>query len=332
MNLTELQSNVERLQRELGETRDLLAERTSDPVAVSAELARTRAFAFDASALPLEEVVSGCADSLERYGFCVVDHVIPPDEVDAIRKEVIGAQATNERNRKGIEDLFAEEGANAEELLNGKAAANNVELRRVRRVGHPPKSPNEIIWMPQFAPHMANPVITALARRVLDDHLRISQLHLRFVRSDKAFIDKEGSDQFKRMRGAHKREWHTDWPHDLAAYGGNDPNANAGCIRRPFPDIPMCLVMIFYLTDTDENSGGTWIVPGSHKDRRNPRGPDDDIIVAAPIPRRHAGKCTGGVRLYPGFAVLAFDREAQSEWPPASRRGDPLVSLVVVRR
>ena len=149
MNLSELQSNVERLQQKLNKARDLLVEATSDPTAVSAELERTRTFAFDASALTHEETVSGCADSLERYGFCVIDHVIPPDVVDAIREEVIAAEATSVRNRQGIENLFAQEGANAEELLNGKAAANNVELRRVRRVGHPPKSPNDIIWMPK---------------------------------------------------------------------------------------------------------------------------------------------------------------------------------------
>ena len=29
----------------------------------------------------------------------------------------------------------------------------------------------------------------------------------------------------------------------------------------------MCVVVIFYLNDVDENSGGTWLVPGSHKDK-----------------------------------------------------------------
>ena len=41
--------------------------------------------------------------------------------------------------------------------------------------------------------------------------------------------------------------------------------------------------MIWYLTDVDEDSGGTWVVPGSHRDPRNPRGPSDDITVSAPI-------------------------------------------------
>ena len=45
----------------------------------------------------------------------------------------------------------------------------------------------------------------------------------------------------------------------------------------------MCLVMIWYLTDVDADSGGTWVVPWSHRDPRNPRGPVDNICVAAPI-------------------------------------------------
>lgn len=57
-----------------------------------------------------------------------------------------------------------------------------------------------------------------------------------------------------------------------------------GAIRQPFPDIPMCLSMVWYMTDVDENSGGTYCVPGSHRDTRNPRGPTDGITVTAPIP------------------------------------------------
>ena len=57
-----------------------------------------------------------------------------------------------------------------------------------------------------------------------------------------------------------------------------------GAIRQPFPDIPMCLSMVWYMTDVDENSGGTYCVPGAHRDTRNPRGPTDGITVTAPIP------------------------------------------------
>ena len=142
--------------------------------------------------------------------------------------------------------------------------------------------------MPKYARHLANPVITAVARHVLDDHLRIAQLHTRFIEADNSdgspggFGGKEYRTKYS--GGKEAREWHTDWPHDLAAYGRDDPYLNVGCIRQPFPDIVMCLSMIWYLTDTDENSGGTWVVPGSHKDKRNPRGPSDGITCTAPIP------------------------------------------------
>ena len=65
---------------------------------------------------------------------------------------------------------------------------------------------------------------------------------------------------------------------------GGAANENVGAIRQPFPDVTMCLVIIFYLTDVDEKSGGTFAVPGSHKDHRNPRGPSDKITLTAPIP------------------------------------------------
>ena len=55
---------------------------------------------------------------------------------------------------------------------------------------------------------------------------------------------------------------------------------NAGCIRQPFPDVCMALTMIWYLTDGNERTGGTWIVPGSHRDHRNPRGLHDNMNVA----------------------------------------------------
>jgi ectoine hydroxylase-related dioxygenase (phytanoyl-CoA dioxygenase family) len=277
MNITELQAKADRLERQLQGTRDLLAS-AQNAGAAAAELARTRTYAFNATD-PVENVVTGCANSLERNGFCVIDNVIPADQVDAIREEAVAASVKVEQNIQGIKDLF-EGGATAEELFNGRAAENNVELRRVRRTGHPPKPPNDIIWMPEYARHLANPVVTSVAHHVLDDHLRIAQLHSRPIPADGKCDGPTG-----RHRGsAESRAWHTDWPHDLSAYGNINPNTNAGCIRQPFPDVTMCLVMIWYLTDVDENSGGTWVVPGSHKDKRNPRGPTDCIIVSAPIP------------------------------------------------
>ena len=283
MNISELHAKAASQERELQTTRDLLAQASHDPDAATADLARTRAYAFDPALMPVDEAITGCADSLDRYGFCVVDNVIPADEVDAVREEVAAARPMITRNIEGIKELF-DQGVSAEELLGGRAAANNVELRAVRRAGYPPKPPNDIVWMPQYAQHLAHPVITAVARRVLDDHLRIAQLHPRIIETDTPDGTPGGFGRVKHRGRADTREWHTDWPHDLSAYGRDDPKQNVGCIRQPFPDVAMCLVMIWYLTDVDEDSGGTWVVPGSHKDKRNPRGPADGMTVTAPIP------------------------------------------------
>ena len=272
-NLVALRARAACQEQALQETRERMARATNDVEAVSADLSRTRAYAFDAGA-PLDGVVAGCADALGSYGFTVIDHVIPPAQVAAVREEVVAAQSVIERNLAAIKEL---------QSGNRPAAPSTVELRPVRRVGHPPKPPNDIVWMPRYCRHLANPVVTAVARRVLDDHLRIAQLNLRIIEADRADGTPGGFGAVEH-RGRDFREWHTDWPHDLSAYGRGNPLHNVGCIRQPFPDVTMCLVMIWYLTDVDADSGGTWVVPGSHRDPRNPRGPSDGISVAAPIP------------------------------------------------
>ena len=83
------------------------------------------------------------------------------------------------------------------------------------------------------------------------------------------------------------REWHTDWPHDLPGYSGDDPRRTSGAIRQPFPDVCMALTMVWMLDDVDEESGGgTYVVPGAHRDTRNPRGEGDGIVNSAPIPSK----------------------------------------------
>ena len=284
MNITELQAKVRSLEKELQESRELLARSTHDAEAFTRELCRTRAFAFSAETLSADEVIDGCVGSLDRYGFCVIDNLIPSSEVAAVCDEVKEAHVTIDRNMKAIKDVIRSAGREEPSLSDALNAADGVELRRVRRVNHPPKPPNDIVWMPRYAQHLANPLVTGVARRVLDDHLRIGQLHIRMVDTDKPDGAPGGFGPVSRRGRPEARGWHTDWPHDLSAYGNRDAGRNAGCIRLPFPDIPMCLVMIWYLTDVDASSGGTWVVPGSHRDRRNPRGPSDGITTSAPIP------------------------------------------------
>ena len=202
----------------------------------------------------VEEIIAGCSDSLRRYGFCCVDHVIPRDMVDAVYHELSDG-------------------------LNKKLAAMTPEEKQ--RPG-PDGKPRGMAFLgptlqPIYSQYVCHPAIVGIAQTVLDSHVRIAQSAQRNVASDDQSADGKGGFGPLENRGPLGREWHTDWPHDL--YQG----AN-GAIRQPFADIAMCLSMVWYMTDVDEDSGGTFCVPGAHRDTRNPRGPTDGITVTAPIP------------------------------------------------
>ena len=163
MNISALHAKAAHLEQELREVRDRIAHAEDDPEAVADDLARNRSYAFSAEALSIDEVVEGCADSLDHYGFCVIDNVIPSGEVDAIREEVKTARLKIDRNHQALQELLGGSlktlkiGAKEEALLRDPATTGKVELRPARRVGHPPKLPNDIVWMPRYARHLANP-------------------------------------------------------------------------------------------------------------------------------------------------------------------------------
>jgi hypothetical protein len=90
----------------LEETRQELAHATHDPATFTAELDQSRAYAFDPKILSVEEVVEGCAGSLNSCGFCVIENVIPTEEVPAIRQEILEAQTTVGRNLRAISELI----------------------------------------------------------------------------------------------------------------------------------------------------------------------------------------------------------------------------------
>ena len=106
MNTDELQAKVRSLEKELQEARELLAQSTHDAEAFTRELCRTRAFAFSAETLSADEVIDGCISSLDRYGFCVIDNLIPPDEVGAVCEEVKAANVIIDRNINAIREVI----------------------------------------------------------------------------------------------------------------------------------------------------------------------------------------------------------------------------------
>ena len=155
--------------------------------------------------------------------------MIPPEVVGAVREEVREAPAKNAANK---------------EAPNG--------LRRAGRLSRPEHPICDLVWMPQFCEHLAHPVVVAVAKAMLDDHLRIAQLNFRpLAKGD----EEELSDPTTQL----KREWHTvrrplhcrfvflgvahlsaaaqDWPHDLSALTRRVSVNNAGSVRQPFPDV-----------------------------------------------------------------------------------------------
>jgi ectoine hydroxylase-related dioxygenase (phytanoyl-CoA dioxygenase family) len=167
-----------------------------------------------------------------------------------------------------------------------------IELERQRnpaaQIGdgpvRPPLAPHaelcDIARNETFAEYLAEPRVLKVAKAMLDPHVRIMQTEVN--KSSKPAGEKLTEEQLRR------RGWHSDWPHDLTAYGPSDeePWKHCGAVAQPFPDVCMALSTVWYLgpEDVTPYNGGTWVVPGSHKDPRNPRGPDDGIDERAPIP------------------------------------------------
>ena len=258
------------------------------------QLAQSRAYAFDSETLSPEELTEGCAGSIEKYGFCVIDNVIPAEEVPAIRQEILEAQKKIFQNIQAIKELVDSKKFTEKELLESK----KVQLRPVGRKGRPSKPPNDIVWMSKFAHYIANWKVAKVASKVLGEHLRIPQLHPKICPvsspdnvSGFFGINNEGLPRIYKGP-ASGRDWHSDWPNDPSAYGGDDPDENIGFVSQHYPDITMALIMVWYFNDVDENSGGTFAVPGSHKDERRPRGPE--ITVTAPIPGEVQVKAKAG--------------------------------------
>ncbi|MCH2665958.1 phytanoyl-CoA dioxygenase family protein, partial [bacterium] len=148
----------------------------------------------------------------------------------------------------------------------------------------PPQEPHaelcDIARNESVAEYFAEPRVLKVARAALDPHVRILQTEVN--KSAKPAEQPLSEEQLR------WRSWHSDWPHDLTAYNpsSKDPWKHCGAVAQPFPDVCMALSTVWYLGPEDVTpfSGGTWIVPGSHKDPRNPRGPDDGINQHAPIP------------------------------------------------
>lgn len=227
--------------------------------------------------------IEGYLQSLRTQGFCVIERVIPEDQVDAVRESVYRGRELLKKDRE-IERrkriALERERVPDVEIDDSPERFENWRANPVR----PPMAPLaelcDIARCETFAEYLAESRVLRVAKAMLDTHVRILQTE---VNKSSQPVGRSLSEEELRSRS-----WHSDWPHDLSAYGPNNeqPWKHCGAISQPFPDVCMALSTVWYLGPGDVTpfSGGTWIVPGSHKDPRNPRGPDDGIDERAPIP------------------------------------------------
>jgi len=105
--------------------------------------------------------------------------------------------------------------------------------------------------------------------------------------------------------------WHSDWPFN---------QNNAGHIPAPYPDVAMHLTTIWMLSSFSPKTGGTLIMPESHRASNNPTG-DNGVDPLAPSPSEIQATGDAG-------SVLIFDSRL---WhATATNHGDsPRVGVAV---
>jgi len=108
-----------------------------------------------------------------------------------------------------------------------------------------------------IAPYLADPRVLAIIERLWGDYTRI--VSLGGLISDPGHRD---------------RVWHADWPFN---------QTNAAHIPAPYPDSVQVLTGIFMLTPFTAETGGTFVVPKSHRSSNNPTG-DNGVDRVAPHP------------------------------------------------
>jgi len=124
-----------------------------------------------------------------------------------------------------------------------------------------------------LAEYLADERVLGIAEAMLGPHVRISM--------STAAINFPGNE-----RGT----WHADWPFN---------QNNAGHVLMPYPDAVMHLTTIWMITPFTPETGGTFVVPGSHRCSTNPSG-DNGVDQSAPYPTEMQ------VRGDPGSVVI-FD-------------------------
>ena len=145
----------------------------------------------------------------------------------------------------GIRDsVFAAHKIQAEEA-DAKAARIHSQGHRLGAAGV--RSVVGLLNLDQsFAPHLADGRIVGAAEGLFGPFVRITNVNalLNFPKNDRGY-------------------WHADWPFN---------QTNAAHLPAPYADAPLKLSSIWMLTEFSPHTGGTLIIPGSHRAPTNPSG------------------------------------------------------------
>ncbi|HKV91302.1 MAG TPA: phytanoyl-CoA dioxygenase family protein [Candidatus Angelobacter sp.] len=126
---------------------------------------------------------------------------------------------------------------------------------------------------PMIAEYLATPLVIAIAEMLFRSTARISYTTLLLNRS-----------------GVGNQSLHADWPFD---------QTQASYIRSPYFDNPMHLTSLWALTPPDADSGGTMVIPGSHRLTTNP--------TASGYASESGRSATGRIVLGPEGSALIMD-------------------------
>ena len=171
-------------------------------------------------------------------GFCIIEGVIPEDDVDEVREEVEDAVSGN---RQVVERLQANVRAQGHRIgATGVAALNGL-------INH----------VPRFGRYLADSSIVDPCESVFGPYVRVSSVG--------AVMNHPGN-----ARGY----WHSDWPFNQTV---------ATHIPAPYADAVLHVTAIFMLSPFTEKTGGTLVVPGSHRSSTNPSG-ETDVDRDSPYP------------------------------------------------
>jgi ectoine hydroxylase-related dioxygenase (phytanoyl-CoA dioxygenase family) len=192
---------------------------------------------------------------LQMDGFCILEDIIPADQVGAVKEDVVQTQATQHQEAEG-------------EMAKTRSRGHRIGARGVANL-------KQVINATQsFVPYLADRRILDTVEAVFGPHARIS--------STSCVINHPGNE-----RGY----LHADWPYNAT---------NASHVPAPYPDATLHLSSIWMLSPFSAATGGTIILPGSHRKLDNPAsGTMSAIDRDTPYPgEMHVSGAAGSVLLY----------------------------------